>query len=117
VAFGHVPIGVSGQSEDRTFAGSAGQAKAVIQISGSNFPICGRQCSVSGSTEIQIARRKPDIGSSSSMVSCVAANSTQVAPELNQQRMLPSDSLQAAKEFFTDFEKAVTQSINILLGC
>jgi hypothetical protein len=31
--------------------------------------------------------------------------------------MLPSDSLQAAKEFFTDFEKAVTQSINILLGC
>jgi hypothetical protein len=28
-----VPIGVSGQSEDRTFVGSAGQPKAVIQIS------------------------------------------------------------------------------------
>jgi hypothetical protein len=41
-----VPIGVSGQSEDRTFVGSAGQAKAVIQISGLNFPIGCRQCSV-----------------------------------------------------------------------
>jgi hypothetical protein len=45
VATRNVPIGVSGQSEDRTFAGSAGQAKAAIQISESNLTIGGRQCS------------------------------------------------------------------------
>jgi len=52
IAYGIVPIGVSGQSEDRTFAGSARQAKAAIQISGSNFPIGGRQCRGSGHTVI-----------------------------------------------------------------
>ena len=46
VAFGNVPIEDGHDLEDLTFAGSTGQARAVIQFARSNFPIGGQQCSV-----------------------------------------------------------------------